>query len=137
MRDYVSLEVAMKLYDRRPYSENDLGNVTTYLKNAQKNGLGVNFHPIMMEAGRSQLMKMLNDGALIVRAPELDYDVAILKTSHGNGLLGREKIRFVPFGGSIDEDQLLMGKPFKLLAMCLTGLNNIYRDQGILSGSAT
>ena len=136
MKDYVGLDTAMKLFDCLPFEVGDMRQFREYLQSAHRNGMDVNIHPSVLAAGKDEMTEVLRDGLLMLRASEIDLDLAIVKTSQGQSWLGGNKVRFVVFAGSIDRDELVMGDTFRMLAMALTGINNIYRQRGLLSGSA-
>ena len=82
------------------------------------------------------LKKCASEGYLIVQMPQLETRLLYLKVFGGKGFLGRKKIHYTVHQQFFDEKKWSPGGNFKFWAQTVTSINNIFRHEGLLQGSA-
>lgn len=79
---------------------------------------------------------LLLEGLLMLRSDSLDMDFLFINIDSGKGFFGGQKTSIATYISRDDEQSYEAGPVLKNLIQALTGINNIYRDAGILNGIA-
>lgn len=116
----------------RSYTEGECRFAMEYIKKCKANGLLLNFHQGFYGSAAGTL-EGLSKGVMLLSAPDLETDILITKVGLGRGWFG-EKHRFQSFIGSARDESFSIGEQFKMLSLCITGIGNIYRHHGLVSG---
>ena len=91
---------------------------------------------IMNKKTKGYLAKCASEGYLVVQLPQLDTRLLYLKIFGGKGFLGRKKIHYSVYQQFFDEKKWTPGGNFKFWAQAVTSINNLFRHEGLLKGSA-
>ena len=116
----------------RGYSEGKCRVAMDYIKKCKAKGLQLNFHQEFY-GSQAATLDGLSHGVMLLSAPDLETDILITKVGLGRGLFG-EKHRFQSFIRNLHENSFSIGHEFKILTLCITGIGNIYRHYGLISG---
>mgnify|MGYP007063529748 FL=1 len=85
---------------------------------------------------KDYLAKCASEGYLVVQLPQLETRLLYLKVFGGKGFLGRKKIHYAVYQQFFDEKKWTPAGNFKIWAQVVTSINNIFRLEGLLKGSA-
>ena len=77
-----------------------------------------------------------DDGYLILELPQIDLRLLYIKVFGGRGFFGK-KIHYAAYLQHFDEQHWSPSGTFKYWTLAMTGINNIFRHEGLLRGSAT
>jgi hypothetical protein len=106
------------------------------MKSNQSKGLDTCFSEAMYDGAASKeegIQRHIDEGVLLVSSPVLlDTDFVFVKGDAGKGLFGGQKAVFHYYIGSIGLNEFQPGATFKMWGLLVTGINNIYRNQGFL-----
>jgi len=69
-------------------------------------------------------------------APQLGIRVLYIKVYGGKGMLWCKKIHYPVYQQDCDEKTWTPLGTFKIWGLAVTGINNIFRSEGLLQGSA-
>lgn len=78
----------------------------------------------------------MGDGYLTLIAPQIGIKLLYVKVYGGKGMLWGKKIHYTVYQQDYDEKKWTPLGTFKLWGLAVTGVNNIFRSQGLLQGSA-
>ena len=132
----VSFNDIMRTTNRLAFSKRDLQHLNQYLQTAQKNGMDITVHERMRSEGKAGILEWFENGILALSCPQIESDILFAKIFDGRGLFGGEKARFMNYLGDMNADEFMVGSSHKMLVMGLTGINNIFRGNGLLKGAA-
>lgn len=110
------------------FNDSEMRSILTHINKNRKKGLNTCFHPQM----RGDIPEWLSEGFVGVCLMELNRSILYVKQDAGKGLFGRQKTVYASYVGSISENSLLPGVTFKNWLIAITGMNNIYRLEGLL-----
>lgn len=122
---YTELRAILVATNRLPYTEMEARQVDEYIAMNRRKGLSTRVIPEDM--GTS-----LASGILMINAPELMSDFLFIKINGGRGLFGGQKSSYLYYVGQSAMDSWMPGGSAKMLLIAVTGINNIYRSQGML-----
>lgn len=128
-----SLDEIIRSTNRLPFSPTEHRYILRFLETEARNGLVVRFHPTM---DKHEVLAALNQGALLLHCPQIESDILFVKASEGRGIFGGEKARFIHYISEPMRNAFTAGQSHKHLMVGLTGINNIFRHHGFLSGMA-
>lgn len=132
MQDYSPFDSFIDTTNRLPITNVETQHLITFVKTNDKHGLTVRLH----DAFQGSLPEVFKRGIMLLTSPVLDCDFLFLKIDGGRGLFGGQKHRYLSAVGSYNQDSFMPGASFRNLPIALTSINNIFRDQGYLSGPA-
>jgi len=93
-------------------------------------------YEIKKKQSTEYLKKCSSEGYLIVQLPQIETRLLYLKVFGGKGFLGRKKIHYTVYQQFFDEKKWTPSGNFKFWAQTVTSVNNIFRHEGLLKGSA-
>jgi len=128
---YTSFNSYLETTNRLSISIPEAETAIMFMRTNDKHGLTVRLHDTFKDHIRS----VLDDGILLLTSPILDCDFLFLKIDNGKGLFGRQRSRYLSAIGSYNDDALMPGATFRNIAIALTSINNVFRDQGFAKGS--
>jgi len=76
------------------------------------------------------------DGYLTLIAPQLGIRLLYVKVYGGKGMFWGKKIHYTVYQQDYDEKVWTPLGTFKFWSQAVTGINNIFRSEGLLKGSA-
>jgi hypothetical protein len=137
-----SFKEIMKVHMRESYNDSEFKTFFNNIKNLNKNNCSIYYtddisiqkEGTVVEGQR--LMEMMSDGYFILTAPQLGIRILYVKVYGGKGLLWGKKIHYCVYQQDYDEKKWSPLGTFKIWGLAVTGINNIFRSQGLLKGSA-
>ena len=103
-----------------------------YLIAAGRSGLDVK-----VDAYRAEdLTEMFGLGLMPLKSLDLLSRFLFVKVDAGRGFFGGQKVHILSYRAEYATDEYAPGPSFSALSVALTSINNIYRKQGLLKGSA-
>lgn len=127
-----TLDEIMRATNRLPFSPKEQQYLLHFLKTEERNGLMVRFHPTMEKEDVSAALKQ---GALLLHCPQIESDILFIKVRNGRGLLGRERSQIMNYISEPMRNSFTAGGAHGHLMTALTGINNIFRAHGVVSGA--
>lgn len=127
-----TLEEVMKATNRVALSQSDKQYLLRFLKIEERNGLTVRFPSSLSIEDIGSLFEM---GVVWLYCPQIESDILFVKVRDGTGFFGRERSRFVHYVSEPNRNAFIAGGSHKHLMLGLTGINNIFRAHGIVSGA--
>ncbi len=124
MTKHVSLEAIIDATNRIAFTNSDTRAIIDYIKMSNSKGYDISVHTRL----QGSVKEALQDGFIMLQSYSLDMDFVFINANGGKGLLGGQKRSVLSFVGSAENDQFLAGTTFKILAIALTSINNIYRQ---------
>lgn len=137
-----SLKEILKIHIKEPFTENEIRGLHTNLKNLKKNnchlyyGNTIHLGQIEDVVNLENFLKMAKDGYFILTSPQLHLRLMYVKVFGGSGMLWGKKIYYNIYLQDYGEDTWTPGGVFKMWSLAVIGVNNIFREEGLLSGSA-
>ena len=132
----------MKVHMREPFDENELQMVFGNMKKLKAKGCQVFYTDDISKAAEGtevaveDWLKCLKDGYCVLTAPQLGIRILYVKVYGGKGMLWGKKIHYAAYQQDYDEKTWTPLGTFKMWMLAVTGLNNIFRSEGLLSGPA-
>ncbi len=83
-----------------------------------------------------RLMDILSKGYFVLTAPQLQVRFLYVKVYGGKGMLWGKKIHYAVYQQHYDENIYTPLGNFKIWGLAVTGINNLFRSEGFLKGSA-
>jgi len=142
MNSQATLKEILKVHLREPFDRTELevlakNHFTTLKKyNCQVLWDQIIIDEITKKKTSEYLKKYTSEGYLIVQLPQLETRLLYLKVFGGKGFLGRKKIHYSVYQQFFDEKKWSPCGNFKFWAQTVTSINNIFRHEGLLQGSA-
>ena len=135
-----SLKEILKVHMREPFSDPEFQTLFGNMKRLKKNGCALLWseeitHSIHKDKGKL-LGKMMLDGYLTLTCPQIGINLLYVKVYGGKGMLWGKKIHYAVYQQDFDEKNWTPLGTFKSWGLAVTGINNIFRSEGILQGSA-
>jgi hypothetical protein len=115
---------------RLPYSGTDMAVLKDHLSTARRNGLDIAVKPGV------DLEQMMSKGVLVLQSEALHLDICFVKVDAGRGFFGWQKSNVLTYVSDINAKSYKAGPVLGGLLRALTGINNIYREAGLLVGVA-
>jgi len=135
-----TLKEILKVHMREPFSDAEFHTLFGNMKRLKKNGCDLLWteditKSIQKDKGKL-LGEMMGDGYLTLIAPQIGIKLLYVKVYGGKGMLWGKKIHYTVYQQDYDEKKWTPLGTFKLWGLAVTGVNNIFRSQGLLQGSA-
>ena len=139
-----TLKEILKVHMREPFTQTEVRGLTRNIVSLKKNGCEFSFtddivKSIQISSGVEKgqvLLKKMSEGYLTFTAPQLGIRVLYVKVYGGKGMLWGKKIHYAVYQQDYDEKTWTPLGTFKIWALTVTGINNIFRSEGLLQGSA-
>ena len=125
---------------REPIDDPEFEALFNNMKRLKKNGCDLFWTEditlsIQNEKGKL-LGQMMSDGYITLTAPQIGIRILYVKVYGGKGMLWGKKIHYTVYQQDYDEKTWTPLGTFKIWALAVTGINNIFRSEGLLQGSA-
>ena len=135
-----SLKEILKVHMREPFTDPEFHALFGNMKRLKKNGCDLLWTPDITDSlnkDKGKLLgKMMEQGYLTLTAPQIGVRFLYLKVFAGKGMLWGKKIHFTVYQQDYDEKNWTPLGTFKIWGLAVTGVNNIFRSEGLLQGSA-
>ena len=129
-----------KVHMREPFTDPEFHALFGNMKRLKKNGCDLLWTPDITDSlnkDKGKLLgKMVEQGYLTLTAPQIGVRFLYLKVFAGKGMLWGKKIHFTVYQQDYDEKNWTPLGTFKIWGLAVTGVNNIFRSEGLLQGSA-
>ena len=135
-----TLKEILKVHMREPIDDPEFEALFNNMKRLKKNGCDLFWTEditlsIQNEKGKL-LGQMMGDGYITLTAPQIGIRILYVKVYGGKGMLWGKKIHYAVYQQDYDEKTWTPLGTFKIWGLAVTGINNIFRSQGLLQGSA-
>ncbi|WP_417807284.1 hypothetical protein [Thioclava sp.] len=117
-----------------PFERQHIQFLVSLLKKQYAKRLVVRFHPLFADSPQEALAKM-QDGIFVLTCPQIQSDFVFTCENGGKGLFGGQKRVFKVFIGDLELDDFTAANTFKSFGIATTSVNNIFRNEGLLSGA--
>ena len=135
-----TLKEILKVHMREPINDPELEALFHNMKNLKKNECSLLWTKDLTLSIRNDksklLIQMMSDGYITLTAPQLGIRILYVKVYGGKGMLWGKKIYYAVYQQDYDEKTWTPLGTFKIWALAVTGINNIFRSEGLLQGSA-
>lgn len=141
-KSQATLNEILKVHLREPFSRSELEMLAkNHFQTLKKYNCQVLWdQKIIDEINKKKtsnyLKKCVSEGYLIVQLPQLETRLLYLKVFGGKGFLGRKKIHYSIYQQFFDEKKWSPSGNFKIWTQVVISINNIFRLEGLLKGSA-
>ena len=135
-----TLKEILKVHMREPIDDPEFEALFNNMKRLKKNGCDLFWTEditlsIQNEKGKL-LGQMMSDGYITLTAPQIGIRILYVKVYGGKGMLWGKKIHYAVYQQDYDEKTWTPLGTFKIWGLAVTGINNIFRSEGLLQGSA-
>ena len=135
-----TLKEILKVHMREPIDDPEFDTLFNNMKKLKKNGCDLFWTEditlsIQNEKGKL-LGQMMSDGYITLTAPQIGIRILYVKVYGGKGMLWGKKIHYAVYQQDFDEKTWTPLGTFKIWGLAVTGINNIFRSEGLLQGSA-
>jgi hypothetical protein len=135
-----TLKEILKVHMREPINDPEFEALFNNMKRLKKNGCDLFWTEditlsIQNEKGKL-LGQMMSDGYITLTAPQIGIRILYVKVYGGKGMLWGKKIHYAVYQQDYDEKTWTPLGTFKIWGLAVTGINNIFRSEGLLQGSA-
>ena len=135
-----TLKEILKVHMREPINDSEFEALFNNMKRLKKNGCDLFWTEditlsIQNEKGKL-LGQMMSDGYITLTAPQIGIRILYVKVYGGKGMLWGKKIHYTVYQQDYDEKTWTPLGTFKIWGLAVTGINNIFRSEGLLQGSA-
>ena len=135
-----TLKEILKVHMREPINDPEFEALFNNMKRLKKNGCDLFWTEditlsIQNEKGKL-LGQMMTDGYITLTAPQIGIRILYVKVYGGKGMLWGKKIHYAVYQQDYDEKTWTPLGTFKIWGLAVTGVNNIFRSEGLLQGSA-
>ena len=135
-----TLKEILKVHMREPINDPELEALFHNMKKLKKNECSLLWTKDLTLSIRNDksklLIQMMSDGYITLTAPQLGIRILYVKVYGGKGMLWGKKIHYTVYQQDYDEKTWTPLGTFKIWALAVTGINNIFRSEGLLQGSA-
>lgn len=135
-----SLEEILKVHMREAFSDAEFHGLFSNMKKLKKNGCDLLWSEEIARSIHEDKGKLLGtmmlDGYLTLTCPQIGINLLYVKVYGGKGMLWGKKIYYTVYQQDYDEKKWTPLGTFKLWRLATTGINNIFRSEGLLQGSA-
>lgn len=129
-----SMNEILKSANLLPFEQSQIEFLISLVKKQNAKGLVVRFHPLFSDSPQEALAKM-QDGIFVLTCPQIQSDFVFTCENGGKGLFGGQKRVFKVFIGDLGLDDFTATNTFKSFGIAVTSINNIFRNEGLLSGA--
>ena len=134
----------MKVHMREPFSETEVRTLGGNVKRLKEKGCIFSFTEDVIKSlqktsaeNKGQVLKkMMSEGYLTLVAPQMGINLLYVKIYAGKGMFWGKKIQYAVYQQDFDEKTWTPLGTFKIWGLAVTGINNIFRSEGLLQGSA-
>ena len=135
-----TLKEILKVHMREPINDPEFEALFNNMKRLKKNGCDLFWTEditlsIQNEKGKL-LGQMMSDGYITLTAPQIGIRILYVKVYGGKGMFWGKKIHYAVYQQDYDEKTWTPLGTFKIWGLAVTGINNIFRSEGLLQGSA-
>lgn len=131
MAGILTLKQIWQSTNRLPMSDMDVEAVLQSLKIGQQKGRDLRMGHPQLCIDSSDFQEAVKGGFCFLFSPlQLQASFLFVKVDAGRSLFGRQKASYMSYIGGIDDDEWAVGSVFKFLTLGVTGIGNIYRQQG-------
>ena len=135
----------MKVHMREPFIESEVKVLLGNIKKLKNKGCDFFFtedivKSIKKSSGETRgelLESLMSEGYLTLIAPQIKLRLLYVKVYGGKGMFWGKKIHYAVYQQDYDEKVWTPLGTFKFWSLAVTGINNIFRSEGLLKGSAT
>ena len=135
-----SLKEILKVHMREAFSDAEFQTLFGNMKRLKKNGCNLLWSEQITNSIHNDKGKLLGtmmlDGYLTLTCPQIGINLLYVKVFGGKGILWGKKIHYAVYQQDYDEKNWTPLGNFKSWGLATTGINNIFRSEGILQGSA-
>ena len=133
-----TLKEILKVHMREPIDDPEFEALFNNMKRLKKNGCDLFWTEditlsIQNEKGKL-LGQMMSDGYITLTAPQIGIRILYVKVYGGKGMLWGKKIHYAVYQQDYDEKTWTPLGTFKIWGLAVTGINNIFRSEGLLEG---
>lgn len=126
----ISIETVLDTTRRVPFGAMDRHALITFLQGARDRQLD-----LTLDGSFEHAEKTLADGFVMLVAPSLAAQFVFINADAGKGWLGRQKCNVLTYKSDLDELEYFAGPVLPSLLRAMVGVNNLYRDAGLLRGA--
>ena len=135
-----TLKSILSVHMREPFSDNEFEILLSNMKKLKKNECNLQWSEEITRSLHNDGGKLLGtmglDGYLTLIAPQLGIRLLYVKVYGGKGIFWGKKIHYIVYQQDYDENVWTPIGTFKFWSQAVTGINNIFRSEGLLRGSA-
>ena len=135
-----TLREILKVHMRESISDAEFQTIFGNMKRLRKNGCELiwtdDISKSLFKDKGKLLGKVMSEGYLTLNAPQLGIRLLYVKIYGGKGMLWGKKIHYAVYQQDYDEKKWTPLGTFKVWGLAVTGINNIFRSEGLLQGSA-
>ena len=135
-----TLKEILKVNMREPFSDSEFHTLFGNMKRLKKNGCDLLWSEEITRSLRDDKGKLLGtmmlDGYITLTCPQIGINLLYIKVYGGKGMLWGKKIFYSVYQQDFDEKKWTPLGIFKSWGLAVTGINNIFRSEGLLQGSA-
>ena len=135
-----TLKEILKVHMREPIDDSEFEALFNNMKRLKKNGCDLFWTEditISIQNEKGKLLgQMMSDGYITLTAPQIGIRILYVKVYGGKGMLWGKKIHYAVYQQDYDEKTWTPLGTFKIWGLAVTGINNIFRSEGLLQGSA-
>ena len=135
-----TLKEILKVHMREPINDPEFEALFNNMKRLKKNGCDLFWTEditISIQNEKGKLLgQMMSDGYITLTAPQIGIRILYVKVYGGKGMLWGKKIHYAVYQQDYDEKTWTPLGTFKIWGLAGTGINNIFRSEGLLQGSA-
>jgi len=135
-----TLKEILKVHMREPINDPEFEALFNNMKRLKKNGCDLFWTEditISIQNEKGKLLgQMMSDGYITLTAPQIGIRILYVKVYGGKGMLWGKKIHYAVYQQDYDEKTWTPLGTFKIWGLAVTGINNIFRSEGLLQGSA-
>ena len=135
-----TLKEILKVHMREPFSDPEFHTLFGNMKRLKNNGcdlLWTEDITLSLQKDKGKLLgKMMGDGYITLTCPQIGIKLLYVKVYGGKGMFWGKKILYSVYQQDYDEKNWTPLGTFKIWGLAVTGVNNIFRSEGLLQGSA-
>jgi hypothetical protein len=132
----------MKVHMKEPFNDSEIQVFLSNIKKLKKHNCSI-YYTDDISTGKvgevvdvKRLMDILSKGYFVLTAPQLQVRFLYVKVYGGKGMLWGKKIHYAVYQQHYDENIYTPLGNFKIWGLAVTGINNLFRSEGLLKGSA-
>jgi hypothetical protein len=135
-----TLKEILKVHMREPINDPEFDALFNNMKRLKKNGCDLFWTEditLSLNNDKGKLLgEIMGDGYITLTAPQIGIRILYVKVYGGKGMLWGKKIHYAVYQQDYDEKTWTPLGTFKIWGLAVTGINNIFRSEGLLQGSA-
>lgn len=128
---FISLEQIGAATSRIPFTDIEIQALIEGVKVRRGKGTDLCVGMPHLATNGEEIREMASDGVIMLHSPEqLETKFLFAKCNAGKSLFGRQKCVYASYICDLHSDEWTVGPVFKMWAMAVTSIGNIYRSQG-------